>query len=132
MDVKELSREQLEELKQRYYCENNNASWEDLANIDTLVSDEEIFEEYSMINFCNDDFCCSMGCDGKYIDEDMTSYDDMVKEIDDLMIKHWNEYSPSDLNEVIIRLIQNHGVYMNEQPYYIDYLIEDLKQLKEV
>lgn len=126
MRVRDLNREQLEELKQHYYCESHNTSWDDLVNIDTLVSDEEIFNEYSMVEFCNDDFFCSTGCD------ENESYDDMVKEIDDLIIKRWNEYNPSDLNNIIIRLIQNHGVYMNEQSYYIDYLIDDLKALKEV
>lgn len=63
MSVKELTREQLIELKQNYYCNvlNNNASYGELANIDSLVSDTEIFNEYEGITFVNDDFFCS--CD---------------------------------------------------------------------
>lgn len=63
MSVKELTREQLIELKQNYYCNvlNNNASYSELANIDSLVSDTEIFNEYEGITFVNDDFFCS--CD---------------------------------------------------------------------
>lgn len=61
MSVEELSREQLIELKQNYYCNvlNNNASYGELADIDNLVSDEEIFKEYSGVIFTNDDFFCS-------------------------------------------------------------------------
>lgn len=60
MGVKELSREQLIELKINYYCNNNeNVSYGELANIDEIVTDEEIFEEYSATIFTEDDFFCS-------------------------------------------------------------------------
>lgn len=62
MSVKDLTREQLIELKQHYYCDKNvNVSWGELADIDNIVSDEEIFEEYSNICFVEEDFCCSAG-----------------------------------------------------------------------
>lgn len=62
MSVKELSREQLIELKTRFYIENNESvSYGELANIDELVSDEEVFNEYDSITFCNDDFFCTSG-----------------------------------------------------------------------
>ena len=58
MSVKELTREQLIELKQRYYTERNeNVSYGELADIDNLVSDNEIFEEYGHITFVEEDFC---------------------------------------------------------------------------
>lgn len=57
MTVRELSREQLEELKARHYTMNNGqVSYEELANIDNYVTDEEIFEEYSCVTFTEDDF----------------------------------------------------------------------------
>ena len=57
MSVKELTREQLIELKQKYYTERNeNVSYGELADIDNLVSDEEIFEEYGHITFVEEDF----------------------------------------------------------------------------
>lgn len=57
MSVNELTRNQLIQLKQHYYFENNESvSWYELANIDELVSDEEIFEEYDYITFVEDDF----------------------------------------------------------------------------
>ena len=60
MSVKELTREQLIELKQRYYTERNeNVSYGELADIDNLVSDNEIFEEYGYITFVEEDFLCN-------------------------------------------------------------------------
>lgn len=57
MQVKDLSKNQLEELKQRYYTEKNeNVSYGELANIDGLVTDEEVFEEYKDIDFVEEDF----------------------------------------------------------------------------
>ena len=62
MSVKELTREQLIELKQRYYAERNeNVSYGELADIDNLVSDNEIFEEYGDITFVEEDFFCTSG-----------------------------------------------------------------------
>lgn len=55
--VKELSREELIELKQNYYTnKNKNVSWGELAEIDNLVSDEEIFKEYADTDFVDEDF----------------------------------------------------------------------------
>ena len=60
MSVKDLTREQLIELKQRYYTERNeNVSYGELADIDNLVSDNEIFEEYGHITFVEEDFLCN-------------------------------------------------------------------------
>ena len=65
MDVRELNREQLTELKQNYYChelhEDEGVSYGELAAIDELVSDEEVFEFYEGTSFCNDDFFCTAG-----------------------------------------------------------------------
>ena len=60
MTVKELSREQLTELKQSYYCnevrEGECVSYGELAAIDELVSDEEVFDFYDGTYFVDDDF----------------------------------------------------------------------------
>ncbi len=66
MLVTELNREQLTELKQRYYSEKMDAkgegvSYGELFEIDDLVSDNEIFEEYEGVDFHNDDFFCTAG-----------------------------------------------------------------------
>lgn len=60
MKVKDLSRDQLIELKQHYLCEQDmQPSWGELADADELVSDETVFEEYADIHFVNDDFFCT-------------------------------------------------------------------------
>lgn len=57
MGVNELTRDQLTQLKQSHYCEHNtNVSWGELADIDTLVSDETIKNEYAHTTFVEDDF----------------------------------------------------------------------------
>ena len=61
MNVKELSRDQIEELKQEYLTrkmdENGETpSYEELALADQTISDDEIFEEYAGTEFSPDDF----------------------------------------------------------------------------
>lgn len=57
MNIRELSRNQLEQLKQDYYCKKNiNVSWSELANINALVSDQTIYAEYDGICFTEEDF----------------------------------------------------------------------------
>lgn len=57
MNITELTRGQLELVKQRYYMERNeNVSWGELADIDNLVSDKEVFEEYDGVDFVEEDF----------------------------------------------------------------------------
>lgn len=53
----------------------------------------------------------------------------MVQKIDKLIIDEWEEYSPSELNDLIVLLIQNHEFYTKEQ---INNLIEDLEKLKDL
>ena len=60
MSIKELNEEQLIELKTRYYMDKNESvSWGELADIDELVTMEELEEEYGHITFVEDDFFCS-------------------------------------------------------------------------
>ena len=65
MAVRELTREQLEELKSQYYDsriyeqEGRSASYDELADADDLVTDEEIFNEYAGTDFVEDDFFCT-------------------------------------------------------------------------
>ena len=73
MDVLQLSREQLIELKQTYltqladegsYAEildvdHNEPSYHDLANADNIVPDCVIFKNYEGVDFVNDDFFCT-------------------------------------------------------------------------
>ena len=66
MGVKDLSREQLIELKEHYYMFNKfdeeiDVSYYELSLINELVTDEEIFDYYSTTTFSNDDFFCTCG-----------------------------------------------------------------------
>lgn len=56
MIFKELSRNQIEQLKQRLYCENKNVSYDELININELISDKEIEEEFGDTIFTEEDF----------------------------------------------------------------------------
>lgn len=57
MEVRELNREQLIQLKQHFYCsKHKSVSWGELVDIDSLVSDKKIFEEYENTCFCEEDF----------------------------------------------------------------------------
>ena len=65
MKVTELSRDELIELKQRYLMEKRDEAHEDepsygeLASVDELISDDEVFAEFDYIDFEKDDFFCN-------------------------------------------------------------------------
>lgn len=68
MDVTELNRDQLNELKQNYlevlnesgeHGEVVGVSYNELANADEIVPDDVIFDYYDGIIFSEDDFFCS-------------------------------------------------------------------------
>ena len=64
MTVKDLSKEQLKELKGNHIVAMNDekgegTSWGELAMADELVSDEEIYEAYDGYVFSDDDFACT-------------------------------------------------------------------------
>lgn len=63
MHVSELNRSQLTELKQSYLMQHNEeveegTSYDELVGVDSIISDEMIYEAYSGINFTEDDFFC--------------------------------------------------------------------------
>lgn len=60
MTVRELSRSQLVELKENHLCQTQeNVSYGELADANSIISDEEIFEEYDGYYFTSDDFFVS-------------------------------------------------------------------------
>ena len=60
MNVTQLNRDQLEELKQNHYCiTHESVSYGELADIDNLISDKEIMKIYSHYIFSEDDFFSS-------------------------------------------------------------------------
>lgn len=79
MKVEQLSKVQMEELKERYYMENadeegRGVSYGELAHIDDLVSDSEIMDKYSDYEFVNDDFFCT--ADGNTENMNIFGYDE--------------------------------------------------------
>lgn len=63
MHVSELNRSQLTELKQSYLMQHDEevgeaTSYDELVGVDSIISDEMIYEAYSGYNFSEDDFCC--------------------------------------------------------------------------
>ena len=65
MTVYDLNRDQLTELKQRYYAEatGRDLSYEELANIDFYVTDYDVQREYAGVDFVMDDFFSTAGQD---------------------------------------------------------------------
>lgn len=73
MNVHELSRDEMRELKERYLIELADSgqyaevlgvdwdapSWGELAGADEIVPDDVIFEQYEGIDFVPDDFFCN-------------------------------------------------------------------------
>ena len=72
MTVRELSDDQLVELKQRmvddeiYEVEGRSASYGELAAAEN-IPDERVFEHYDGVDFSNDDFLCTAGHDYTYV-----------------------------------------------------------------
>ena len=66
MTVRELSREQMLQLKQEmiddelYESEGRGASYGELADADGLVSDDAVYGRYAGTEFSDDDFWCSV------------------------------------------------------------------------
>lgn len=66
MTVRELSSEQLDELKQNHLTRKmdeagESPSYGELVEASEKISDEEIFDEYDGTEFSPDDFMCSTG-----------------------------------------------------------------------
>nr|DAG40080.1 MAG TPA: hypothetical protein [Caudoviricetes sp.] len=61
MDVTELSREQLLELKQSLLesVVGHQPSWYECAYADDIVSDKQVYEEYGGTDFTPSDFFCT-------------------------------------------------------------------------
>ena len=74
MKVYELSRDQMIELKQRYLMDQyedrhlGEPSYDELATVDSDITDNEIYQVYSGIEFTNDDFFCTAGQEEEYSD----------------------------------------------------------------
>ncbi len=63
MTVHDLNSDQLSQLKQNMLCERMDAhgespSWGELADADNIISDAEVKDQYSGVDFVPDDFSC--------------------------------------------------------------------------
>lgn len=57
MSIRELNRDQIVSLKQKYLAEDrDDLSWGELAEADSLVSDDALFDRYGGVDFCEEDF----------------------------------------------------------------------------
>lgn len=68
MNVHELTRDQITELKQKMLTDrmaehDEEPSYGELADVDEVISDEEVFSEFEGTEFTNDDFFCTAGLD---------------------------------------------------------------------
>lgn len=66
MKVQELNRDQLIELKQQYLCDwydsypfDNGPSYQELAEADSTIPDDLVFDYFEGIDFVPEDFACS-------------------------------------------------------------------------
>lgn len=87
--VKQLSKDELTELKQQYFLNKNNGSFDtsyvELAAIDELVTDQEVYNAYSDTLFVKDDFSCNQN---DYLNESIVKmthneYEEHKKKIQD-------------------------------------------------
>lgn len=60
--VYQLTKDEMTELKTRYYAQtHDNMSYQDIVDIDNLVTDHEMYIVYLDTDFVNDDFFCNSG-----------------------------------------------------------------------
>ena len=70
MDVRDLTREQLDELKEAYFWQDETQDiLPDNIVYPTQIPDDVIFEHYSGICFVKDDFWCTTGIDEEFNEE---------------------------------------------------------------
>lgn len=123
MNVKELNLDQINELKQKYYMQKHEkVSYDELANIDDYVTNEEIVEEYMGIDFVNDDFFCTMGKDSEINLKDFVrqEIDELYREDMDgneLEVTIDDEY----LNNIVFEILHNDFIVEQIHSEIIDF-----------
>lgn len=98
MTVYELNRDELTELKIHYYSESHpDYSYSEMASINSLVSDREIFEKYDNTTFTLDDFFCSSDNEERkeevLFEENLQYYKTILEDTKDYI----DSYSKGDL-----------------------------------
>lgn len=119
MTVHELNRDQLTELKQNYLMlkmdyDGDSPSWGEIADVDSIVTDDEVFAEYAGTDFSPDDFVCS--CDSV----PSKSFETYIMEGSKGMFLHINADPSGD------------GTWFDWTPSVFEAYYHDLDQLKEI
>ena len=110
--VKELSREELIELKQSYYTgKHKNVSWGELAEIDNLVSDEEIFKEYADTEFVDEDFFVNSSKNVKLEKSAKSNIAAIYNNVDG------REYTMKWDDEFFNQFVEEDGTFKKEGPF---------------
>jgi hypothetical protein len=139
MSVRDLPREALQELKERYYAEkyDQDLSYGELANIDDIVSDEEVFDEYDGTSFTEDDFFCLASSrkavkSGLY--DEAKDYDPNDYEWGKVYDFIWNKYSTQidrALNDLLYNIQEELGITTGDTQ--LDSNVDDcIRKLVEV
>lgn len=98
MTVYQLNRDELTELKQRYYSKiHTNISYSEMTSIDTLVTDNEIYVEYSDTTFTLDDFFCDLNNEARREEVIFESNLEYYKQILEDTKDYIDSYSKGDL-----------------------------------
>ena len=110
MTVYDLNRDQLTELKQRYYAERTDRiTHEELMNIDFYVTDYDVQHEYADTYFTNDDFFCTAGQEELVIPKLSEQLAEIINDLQNIKGQGWWAFespSPSSTEAKI-----KHGVY---------------------
>ena len=102
MTIYDLNEDQLQELKQRYYIEKTgrDLSYEEMNNIDRLVSWKEIRDAYSGVEFVQDDFFSSDGEEYLRLNlgDCIGSREDIASDLEDIADKIRDGYYSGNAN----------------------------------
>ena len=122
MTVYDLNRDQLTELKQRYYADatGRDLSYEELANIDFYVTDYDVQHEYADYSFTNDDFFCTAGQDEEEkpsLEDTLLAIESRVQFVEDHGYIPWVSPYPSSTEKQLVDYVAKAKMYLNQAAY---------------
>lgn len=143
MTLKDLTEDQKIELKQNILTQRMDArgespSWDELADADDLVSDEDLEDWYGDVEFSPDDFVCSTGNDEMEIKtrirEDLNRYydtcstygiSDLVEDLRTIAESFGETDMGHDLKDLLDRYDNNTSFSAESLLFKIDVLLGD-------
>lgn len=118
MNVKELSREQLLELKENhFYRDIEDDEVDDTKEYDSFekIPNEVIFEYYGHVDFSNDDFGCSMGLNEDEYDN-RGNLQEKFEEVMSLINEIAHDFKRGRVTfDEALEQIKNEVVYLDEE-----------------